>query len=173
MYGFCAHLWSLTWSSIYIWRKVGLIGEGRRFYNPNSGHAKWVSGNLPVGSAMTWYKVCFSILNSTSCQRNASWSADINLIVFKKWLIVFKNCIFFQTTFQAPSGTEPVVVDLQGMGKGHAWVNGNSLGRFWPTLTADPNGCDGKCDYRGQYKENKCLSNCGNPTQRWYCKFYQ
>uniref|UniRef100_A0A6N2MV05 SUEL-type lectin domain-containing protein n=1 Tax=Salix viminalis TaxID=40686 RepID=A0A6N2MV05_SALVM len=108
--------------------KVGLIGEGRRFYNPHSGHAKWVSGNLPVGSAMTWYK--------------------------------------------APSGTEPVVVDLQGMGKGHAWVNGNSLGRFWPTLTADPNGCDGKCDYRGQYKENKCLSNCGNPTQRWYCKFY-
>ncbi|KAG5243552.1 beta-galactosidase [Salix suchowensis] len=108
--------------------KVGLIGEGRRFYNPHSSHAKWVSGNLPVGSAMTWYK----------------------------------------TTFQAPSGTEPVVVDLQGMGKGHAWVNGNSLGRFWPTLTADPNGCDGKCDYRGQYKENKCLSNCGNPTQRWY-----
>uniref|UniRef100_A0A6N2MX78 Beta-galactosidase n=1 Tax=Salix viminalis TaxID=40686 RepID=A0A6N2MX78_SALVM len=91
--------------------------RGRRFYNPHSGHAKWVSGNLPVGSAMTWYK----------------------------------------TTFQAPSGTEPVVVDLQGMGKGHAWVNGNSLGRFWPTLTADPNGCDGKCDYRGQYKENKCL----------------
>ncbi|KAJ6382013.1 hypothetical protein OIU77_030627 [Salix suchowensis] len=108
--------------------KVGLIGEGRRFYNPHSSHAKWVSGNLPVGSAMTWYK----------------------------------------TTFQAPSGIEPVVVDLQGMGKGHAWVNGNSLGRFWPTLTADPNGCDGKCDYRGQYKENKCLSNCGNPTQRWY-----
>uniref|UniRef100_A0A6N2L221 Beta-galactosidase n=1 Tax=Salix viminalis TaxID=40686 RepID=A0A6N2L221_SALVM len=62
--------------------KVGMIGEGRRFYNPHSGHAKWVSGNLPVGSAMTWYK----------------------------------------TTFQAPSGTEPVVVDLQGMGKGHAWV---------------------------------------------------
>ncbi|KAF9680369.1 hypothetical protein SADUNF_Sadunf06G0114000 [Salix dunnii] len=108
--------------------KVGLVGEGRRFYNPTSGHAKWVSGNLRVGSAMTWYK----------------------------------------TTFRAPSGTEPVVVDLQGMGKGHAWVNGNSLGRFWPTLTADPNGCDGKCDYRGQYKENKCLSNCGNPTQRWY-----
>uniref|UniRef100_A0A6N2M6V7 beta-galactosidase n=1 Tax=Salix viminalis TaxID=40686 RepID=A0A6N2M6V7_SALVM len=73
--------------------KVGLIGEGRRFYNPHSGHAKWVSGNLPVGSAMTW-----SLL----------------------------------------------------------------------ALTADPNGCDGKCDYRGQYKENKCLSNCGNPTQRWY-----
>ncbi|KAH8505498.1 hypothetical protein H0E87_012651 [Populus deltoides] len=108
--------------------KVGLNGEGGRFYDPTSGRAKWVSGNLRVGRAMTWYK----------------------------------------TTFQAPSGTEPVVVDLQGMGKGHAWVNGNSLGRFWPILTADPNGCDGKCDYRGQYKEGKCLSNCGNPTQRWY-----
>ncbi|CAK7352364.1 unnamed protein product [Dovyalis caffra] len=110
--------------------KVGLIGEGRgrRFYDPTSGRAKWISGKLRVGRAMTWYK----------------------------------------TTFQAPSGTEPVVVDLQGMGKGHAWVNGNSLGRFWPTETADPNGCDGKCDYRGKYKDSKCLSNCGNPTQRWY-----
>ncbi|KAG6771978.1 hypothetical protein POTOM_023373 [Populus tomentosa] len=108
--------------------KVGLNGEGGRFYDPTSGRAKWLSGDLRVGRAMTWYK----------------------------------------TTFQAPSGTEPVVVDLQGMGKGHAWVNGNSLGRFWPILTADPNGCDGKCDYRGRYKEDKCLSNCGNPTQRWY-----
>ncbi|KAF2287083.1 hypothetical protein GH714_038061 [Hevea brasiliensis] len=75
---------------------------------------------------------------------------------------------WYKTTFQAPSGTDPVVLDLQGMGKGHAWVNGNSLGRFWPTRTADPNGCGGTCDYRGKYKADKCLSNCGNPTQRWY-----
>ncbi|KAJ4822249.1 hypothetical protein Tsubulata_045095 [Turnera subulata] len=74
---------------------------------------------------------------------------------------------WYKTTFQPPSGTDPVALDLQGMGKGHAWVNGNSLGRFWPSLTADPNGC-GPCDYRGAYKENKCLTNCGNPTQRWY-----
>jgi hypothetical protein len=73
-----------------------------------------------------------------------------------------------QTTFASPSGTEPVVVDLLGMGKGHAWVNGKSLGRFWPTQIADAKGCPDTCDYRGSYNGDKCVTNCGNPSQRWY-----
>ncbi|TYG91058.1 hypothetical protein ES288_A12G232800v1 [Gossypium darwinii] len=72
------------------------------------------------------------------------------------------------TEFKAPPGTDPVVVDLQGMGKGHAWINGNSIGRFWPARITDSNGCGTECDYRGKYNERKCLSNCGNPSQRWY-----
>ncbi|OMO87871.1 hypothetical protein CCACVL1_08712 [Corchorus capsularis] len=76
----------------------------------------------------------------------------------------------YKTTFRAPPGTEPVVVDLLGMGKGHAWVNRNSIGRFWPSEIADKNGCDVECDYRGLYVQDstKCLTNCGNPSQRWY-----
>lgn len=58
------------------------------------------------------------------------------------------------------------------MGKGHAWVNGNSLGRFWLTQIADLNGCSATCDYRGGYSANKCVSNCGNPSQRWYLHIY-
>lgn len=54
------------------------------------------------------------------------------------------------------------------MGKGHAWINGNSIGRFWPARITDSNGCGTECDYRGKYNERKCLSNCGNPSQRWY-----
>ncbi|XWS49458.1 hypothetical protein CRYUN_Cryun12cG0005400 [Craigia yunnanensis] len=75
---------------------------------------------------------------------------------------------WYKTTFKAPSGTDPVAVDLQGMGKGDAWINGNSIGRFWPAQITDGNGCNGECDYRGKYKDDKCLSNCGNPSQRWY-----
>ncbi|WOL07224.1 beta-galactosidase 1-like [Canna indica] len=74
---------------------------------------------------------------------------------------------WYKTTFQAPLGTEPVVVDLLGMGKGAAWVNGNSLGRFWPNFTASADGCNG-CDYRGTYSPEKCRTGCGEPSQRWY-----
>ncbi|XWS72298.1 hypothetical protein CRYUN_Cryun02cG0028100 [Craigia yunnanensis] len=75
---------------------------------------------------------------------------------------------WYKTSFQAPLGTEPVVVDLQGMGKGHAWVNGNSIGRYWPAQIADANGCSDTCDYRGGYTDSRCRTNCGNPSQRWY-----
>ncbi|GLT74321.1 hypothetical protein SLA2020_461260 [Shorea laevis] len=116
-------LTSSTW-----FYKVGLNGEVKRLYDPNSTKAKWFAEKLPFGRPMTWYK----------------------------------------TTFQAPAGTDPVVVDLQGMGKGYAWVNGHNLGRYWPTEKADGNGCTTFCDYRGQYNNDKCRTNCGNPTQRYY-----
>lgn len=73
-----------------------------------------------------------------------------------------------QTTFPTPLGTDPVVVDLLGLGKGEAWVNGQSLGRYWPTIGANEDGCSDYCDYRGNYSpDNKCLTNREKPTQRW------
>ncbi|KAF9613027.1 hypothetical protein IFM89_005461 [Coptis chinensis] len=75
---------------------------------------------------------------------------------------------WYKTTFKAPLGRDPVVVDLQGMGKGHAWVNGHSLGRFWPSMPVKGSGCSATCDYRGGYGSDKCLTNCGNTSQRWY-----
>ncbi|KAJ6428139.1 hypothetical protein OIU84_023538 [Salix udensis] len=75
---------------------------------------------------------------------------------------------WYKSSFKAPLGTDPVVVDLIGLGKGLAWVNGNSIGRYWPSFIAE-DGCSlDPCDYRGSYDNNKCVSNCGKPTQRWY-----
>lgn len=75
---------------------------------------------------------------------------------------------WYKTTFKAPYGSDAVAVDLQGLGKGMAWVNGHSLGRYWPSFLAEE-GCSAEpCDYRGAYDNNKCVSNCGHPTQRWY-----
>jgi hypothetical protein len=51
------------------------------------------------------------------------------------------------------------------MGKGQAWVNGHHLGRYW-LLLAQETGCS-TCDYRGPYNSAKCLTNCGEPSQRW------
>lgn len=85
-----------------------------------------------------------------------------------KQLLAGRRMTWYKATFKAPSGTDPVVVDLQGMGKGQAWVNGHSIGRFWPSFQAKGDGCSETCDYRGEYKADKCVTNCGNPSQRWY-----
>jgi hypothetical protein len=76
--------------------------------------------------------------------------------------------IWYKAEFKSPLGTNPVVVDLQGLGKGHAWVNGHSIGRYWSSWIASSNGCSNMCDYRGNYVTEKCNTNCGNPSQRWY-----
>lgn len=36
-----------------------------------------------------------------------------------------------KTLFDAPAGTEPVALNLGSMGKAEAWVNGQSIGRYW------------------------------------------
>ncbi|KAK6936028.1 Glycoside hydrolase 35, catalytic domain [Dillenia turbinata] len=76
--------------------------------------------------------------------------------------------IWYKTTFDAPAGGSPLALDFTGMGKGEAWVNGQSIGRFWPTYIAPSSGCTSSCDYRGSFNSNKCLKNCGQPSQTMY-----
>ncbi|XP_017226065.1 beta-galactosidase 9 isoform X2 [Daucus carota subsp. sativus] len=73
---------------------------------------------------------------------------------------------WYKTYFDAPVGTDPVVLNLGSMGKGQAWVNGHHIGRYWD-LISPKDGCR-PCDYRGAYSSEKCTTNCGNPTQIWY-----
>nr|ACJ83814.1 unknown [Medicago truncatula] len=54
------------------------------------------------------------------------------------------------------------------MGKGEAWVNGQSIGRYWPTYVASNAGCTDSCNYRGPYTSSKCRKNCGKPSQTLY-----
>ncbi|KAL0374970.1 UNVERIFIED_CONTAM: Beta-galactosidase [Sesamum radiatum] len=74
--------------------------------------------------------------------------------------------VWYKTTFKTPKGEDPVVLDLYGLGKGTAWVNGHDIGRYWPSYLADDNGCVSFCDYRGAYTGSKCLTNCGKSSQR-------
>lgn len=150
-------------TSINWFYKVGLNGElAKRLYDPNSQHGKvFAADKVPIGRPMTWYKVLYFI-NKLMLLKFFLFS-----LFLKRRSNDSKLILFVQTTFQAPLGTEPVVVDLQGMGKGHAWVNGNSIGRYWPSQIADVNGCTDICDYRGGYKADRCRTNCGNPSQRW------
>ncbi|KAG9443677.1 hypothetical protein H6P81_015017 [Aristolochia fimbriata] len=79
---------------------------------------------------------------------------------------VNKMFTWYRATFDGPAGDEPLVVDLQGLSKGQAWVNGQSIGRYWANFTAKTD-C-GDCDYRGEYKPERCRTLCGVPTQHLY-----
>ncbi|KAL0706581.1 hypothetical protein Bca4012_073007 [Brassica carinata] len=79
-----------------------------------------------------------------------------------------RTMTWYKTTFKAPLGNDPVVVDLLGLGKGTAWVNGNNIGCYWLAFNSSSDGCSAKCNYRGAYYAEKYQTNCGEPTQRWY-----
>ncbi|XP_030958497.1 beta-galactosidase 16-like [Quercus lobata] len=38
---------------------------------------------------------------------------------------------WYKTQFDAPKGNDPVALNLGSMGKGEAWVNGQSIGQYW------------------------------------------
>ncbi|KAM7529661.1 hypothetical protein LguiB_033071 [Lonicera macranthoides] len=39
--------------------------------------------------------------------------------------------------FNAPEGDVPVALDMESMGKGQVWINGQSIGRYWTTVATD------------------------------------
>ncbi|KAK1554818.1 hypothetical protein Q3G72_017743 [Acer saccharum] len=72
---------------------------------------------------------------------------------------------WYKAYFNAPTGNEPLALDMRSMGKGQAWINGQSIGRYW---MAYAKGDCSDCSYSGTYRPTKCQSRCGRPTQRWY-----
>ncbi|XP_057953091.1 beta-galactosidase 8 [Malania oleifera] len=76
--------------------------------------------------------------------------------------------VWYKTKFDAPAGSNPIALDFTGMGKGEAWVNGQSIGRFWPSYISPSSGCPDSCNYRGSYNSNKCRLNCGQASQKLY-----
>ncbi|XP_042495404.1 beta-galactosidase 16-like [Macadamia integrifolia] len=50
-----------------------------------------------------------------------------------------KPLMWYKTSFNAPSGVDPLVLNLGSMGKGEAWINGQSIGRYWSSFRI-PNG---------------------------------
>ncbi|WOK95772.1 beta-galactosidase 2 isoform X1 [Canna indica] len=73
---------------------------------------------------------------------------------------------WYKAFFNAPDGSEPLALDMSSMGKGQVWINGQSIGRYWPGYKAYGN-CS-ECNYRGTYDEKKCQTNCGESSQKWY-----
>ncbi|TKY74249.1 Beta-galactosidase 16 [Spatholobus suberectus] len=57
-----------------------------------------------------------------------------------------KPLTWYKTTFDAPVGNDPVVLNLGSMGKGYTWVNGQGIGRYWVSFHTPQ----------------------GTPSQKWY-----
>lgn len=112
---------------------------------------EWVGGSLfnRVQQPLTWYKV-------RDTQGNCNKSLNL--------LQPYNNLRELQAYFDAPEGNEPLALDLRSMGKGQAWINGQSIGRYWMEYA---NGNCGVCKYAGTYRAPKCQQGCGQPTQRW------
>ncbi|KAK3009700.1 hypothetical protein RJ639_014806 [Escallonia herrerae] len=43
---------------------------------------------------------------------------------------------WYKATFNAPTGNEPLALDMSSMGKGQIWINGEGIGRHWPGVRA-------------------------------------
>ncbi|GLT84966.1 hypothetical protein SLE2022_031710 [Rubroshorea leprosula] len=41
---------------------------------------------------------------------------------------------WYKVLFDAPLGNDPIALNLGSMGKGEAWVNGHSIGRYWVSI---------------------------------------
>ncbi|KAF8716504.1 hypothetical protein HU200_026289 [Digitaria exilis] len=75
---------------------------------------------------------------------------------------------WYKVNVDVPQGDDPVGIDMQSMGKGLAWLNGNAIGRYWPRTSSIDDRCTPSCNYRGSFTPDKCRTGCGQPTQRWY-----
>lgn len=75
---------------------------------------------------------------------------------------------WYKAIVDPPTGNEPVGLDMIHMGKGLAWLNGQPIGIYWPRLVSFEDPCVKECDYRGTFKPDKCVTGCGEPSQRWY-----
>ncbi|GMI68588.1 Arabidopsis thaliana beta-galactosidase 10, beta-galactosidase 10 [Hibiscus trionum] len=80
----------------------------------------------------------------------------------------YQPLTWYKVVVDPPSGEEPVGLDMIHMGKGLAWLNGEEIGRYWPINSSKDEKCVEECDYRGKFFQEKCVTGCGEPTQRWY-----
>ncbi|CAH9076874.1 unnamed protein product [Cuscuta europaea] len=148
---------------------VGLPNVGPHFETWNAGVLGPVSlSGLNEGKRdLTWQKWSYKIglegealkLHSVTGSSSVEWAAG-SLVAEKQPLTWYKS------TFDAPTGNEPLALDMNTMGKGQVWINGESIGRYWPAYKAS--GACGSCSYTGWFTEKKCVRGCGGPSQRWY-----
>ncbi|CAN6457185.1 unnamed protein product [Victoria cruziana] len=146
---------------------VGLPNVGNHFETWNAGVLGPVqlSGLNEGRRDLSWQKWSYKVglkgeamnLHTLSGSSSVEWQGS--------YMVRGQPLTWYKTIFNAPSGSDPLALDMASMGKGQVWVNGQHVGRYWPAYTAKGN-CGG-CNYAGTFNENKCRKGCGGPSQRW------
>ncbi|KAK4352651.1 hypothetical protein RND71_028169 [Anisodus tanguticus] len=65
--------------------------------------------------------------------RNASFTVESTVALNKgrNQISLLSATVGLPSIFDAPKGDDPVALNLGSMGKGEAWINGQSIGRYW------------------------------------------
>ncbi|CAI9276495.1 unnamed protein product [Lactuca saligna] len=135
--------------------ETGVLGPVALYgFDKGKRDLSWVNWSYKVGLKGESMNLISS--NPTS---SVTWTQD-SLITQKQQPLTWHKAYF-----NAPKGDSPLALDMNSMGKGQAWVNGQSIGRYWTTFASG--NCQG-CHYAGTYRPLTCQLGCGQPTQRWY-----
>ncbi|XP_020224994.1 beta-galactosidase 1 [Cajanus cajan] len=148
---------------------VGLPNVGPHFERWNAGVLGPITlSGLNEGKRdLTWQKWSYKVGLKGEALNLHSLSGSSSVEWLQGYLVSRRQPLtWYKTTFDAPAGVAPLALDMASMGKGQVWINGQSLGRYWPAYKAS--GSCGYCNYAGTYNEKKCASNCGEASQRWY-----
>ncbi|PIN14033.1 Beta-galactosidase [Handroanthus impetiginosus] len=148
---------------------VGLPNDGHRFETWSTGVlGPVVLHGLDHGIRdLSWQKWSYKVGLKGEAMNLASPSKASSVDWLKESFAAHKQqpLTWYKAYFNAPRGNEPLALDLQSMGKGQVWINGQSIGRYWTTYAK---GQCNTCSYGGTYRQGKCQYGCGKPTQRWY-----
>ncbi|XP_059647641.1 beta-galactosidase 3-like [Cornus florida] len=148
---------------------VGLPNNGPHFETANTGVlGPVVLHGLDDGKRdLSWQKWSYQVGLKGETKDLVSPSG-ISSVDWMQGSLVADNqqpLTWFKAYFNAPEGDEPLALDMTGMSKGQAWINGQSIGRYWMVYA---NGDCSDCNYAGTYRQAKCQSGCDQPTQKWY-----
>eukprot|EP00026_Physarum_polycephalum_P003422 Phypoly_transcript_03433.p1 GENE.Phypoly_transcript_03433~~Phypoly_transcript_03433.p1 ORF type:complete len:668 (+),score=82.90 Phypoly_transcript_03433:402-2405(+) len=130
---------------------VGILGEVY-LGNENITAGPWTVQPGLQGESLQVY--------SQSGGSKVKWNSQISEAVGKP-------LVWFTGTFAMPpnpNDTTGFALDMIGMGKGMAFVNGHMIGRYW--MIEGVGNCT--CVWAGGYNDNLCRTNCGLPSQRYY-----
>jgi len=114
---------------------------------PYDHHYKGISGRVTLGDTRitgTWTMRPYTVgeylgIYTVDGSSNVEWSTT---------LITNAPLTWYQSSFTPPMAmnTSEVMIDVTGLGRGHIWINGRDIGRYWTILGG----------------------NSGVPTQRYY-----
>ncbi|GLT57976.1 hypothetical protein SLA2020_309060 [Shorea laevis] len=147
---------------------VGLPNVGLHYETWNTGIQGVVLNGLDQGNKdLTWQKWSYQVGLKGESMNLVSPSQDSSVDWSRGSLAAQNNrpLTWYKANFNAPDADEPLALDMRSMGKGQAWVNGQSIGRYW---MAYAKGDCNTCSYSGTYRATKCQSGCNQPTQQWY-----
>ncbi|KAL8141206.1 hypothetical protein V2J09_007227 [Rumex salicifolius] len=102
---------------------------------------------------LTWYKWSYQVgLKGEAMSLESPQRASSN--EWMQGLSAQNNqpLTWHKAYFDAPEGNDPLALDMQSMGRGQVWINGQSIGRYW---TAFAKGDCSSCSYSGTYRPAK------------------